>query len=148
MKKTKVILVLLLFIFLQFIVWGKPIQKSFACRLELKDGRIFQTLILGTDWKEITPKKAETPQTVTGSLKILNHKIVGDNLAIEIITEENSSLSTTIYNLLGEKISLERFSVSKGNGTLFIPLKGLPIGVYICEISNNKTKKVFKFLKF
>jgi len=147
MDKIKIFVILLMFILVQSFGWGKSMRKSFACRLELKNGRVFQTLILGTDWREITPKKTEISQTSVGNFEISNFKIVDGNLFIEFKIDEPTSVRINIYNLLGEKVVCEVHSLSKGNGTFFVPIKSLPYGVYICEVSSDSIKKIFKFLK-
>ncbi|MBI3502200.1 MAG: T9SS type A sorting domain-containing protein [Bacteroidetes bacterium] len=63
-----------------------------------------------------------------------------DNVTIEINLSEETNLSITFLNLLGQNLLMRSEFISKGTHTLNFSLKEFPAGVYAVEIVSGKTK--------
>ena len=66
--------------------------------------------------------------------------------SLQLTTTSSTTLSITVYNLIGKKISSENFVATAGNNVVPIPDPGTD-GLYFIEVSGNKKSNVVKWIR-
>ncbi len=127
-------------------------MKHFACKMITLDGRVYQTLLLGTDWKEI----AYMPQAQ--SFLSLLTKPYGNEIEISvqqneevvefnIISPQSKVLFFKLFDTRGNIIDNWNFEVEQGRTQITRRKPNLASGIYFIGVSErNNYAQVLKVL--
>lgn len=139
MKKIYLsILIIFLSIFFNNIALCKTSNVHFACKLVMKNQSVFQTLVLGYDWKEITnylKLKQQQQSFVTFDVSKLCY--YDDYISFQLQgCDSDYNLEILLYNLEGRKIYNTTILApqSKIKYDIFIP--GLKYSILFCSFIN------------
>lgn len=116
-------------------------SKPFAYKLITKDGKIFQSLLLCSDWKQINIVDNSIQSMKINELKSnpfsCSLSKMSDQLSILIISSEQIVSSIRIYNLSGLVVEESKVNLLAGENIITKNLGKFPDGVYFLNIVYN-----------
>ena len=65
-----------------------------------------------------------------------------DNTNVEMSVPEAQTVTASVYNILGQRVSSEQIRISGGNYTLNLSLGHLPMGVYFLRVGDRESQAV------
>lgn len=147
MKKFLIILLIALFAF-PILSNSKEFKnkKYFACKLVMNNGQVFQTYLLGTDWKEISQsRKTMVPPPKT--FEIIDFCFTDQDIYLEISADANKTLNLQVYSIDGTVHYENKIYVQSGNNYMNIKIPNNYYKIKLLTVSDNYNIKTIKFIK-
>ena len=122
-------------------------NKHFACKLVMKNQKVFQTLALGCDWRELTNDlKLKQQQQPPFSLEVDNLYLNGDIISFQIqACDRDNDLEILIYNLDGVVLFNTRIVDPQSGNKYNIDIPSFKTNILFCTFinaNNNIVKKI------
>lgn len=127
--------------------------KSYACKIITLKGKVYQSLLLGTDWYELPSNHSENAFAKT-SIKSKDADnatahLDGNNVIINIKLDKYTVLNFNLITLNGLRIASWQENVGAGGTTISKELSELSSGIYILTInSGGNPVKVLKLIRY
>ncbi len=157
MKFNKLFLTALLALFtisLSFIVNAKEKSemKHFACKLITSDGKVYQTLIMGTDWKELNSKNISINRDEDrelGDNMIVWAIFNNEELKMKFADNQFENIAFNLVNMEGKVIEAWEYEFVDGNSIRVRRINNISKGCYLLNAYKDgelvSTVKVINF---
>ena len=100
-----------------------------------------------TDWSgKISYSKIEIVNKADGLKTVVTHStIIDQSLKLQIDSENNGQFSVEIYSMQGQRLKMEKVSVSNGSTSMNITMPvGMPAGAYLLNISDQQGNSAYR----
>lgn len=156
LRKTLLLSLILLLILptvnLELCAKEKYKMKHFACKMITLDGRVYQTLLLGTDWKEIAymPQEQSFSSLLTkpyGNEIEISFQQNGEVIVLTVISAQSKMLEFKLFDTRGNIIDNWNIEVEQGRTQITRRKPNLASGIYFIGVSErNNYTQVLKVL--
>lgn len=163
MKTISLFISILILLFLSFEISYAQKEnkiKTFACKIITQKGNVYQSLLLGTDWEDITNKPIYSELNSEGNAKyqintdkdgvnLLNASFIGDELQIDLNLSKPSILNFYLVNMNGIKIANWKDNTQIGKTRIAKEFQDLSSGLYLLMVlSNEIAVQTLKLIKY
>jgi hypothetical protein len=124
---------------------GNPIESAYVTFLY--NGQVIDssfTDVTGIAKFSITLTNVRETEDLPNSISLSNNypNPFNDNTSVEMKIPEAQTISTSVYNILGQSVASEQIHLSSGNYRLNLSLGHLPPGIYFLQIGDRKSRAV------
>ncbi len=147
MKKL-LIIILITFIAFPILSYSTNMEnkKHFACKLVMNNGKVFQTLLLGKDWKEISQNEKPMINNQK-TFEITDFNFNDQDLYLEINSVANETLNLQVYSIDGSLHYQNKIFVQTGNNSMNIKIPDNFKRIKLLTISDNYNIRTIKLIK-